>query len=47
MFFRKEGLPGFYRGLVPIVLRAFPVNASAILVYESILRNLNAEKTRE
>lgn len=44
---RYEGLGGFYRGFVPIVLRAFPVNAAAFLVYESLMRGLNAEKTRE
>jgi len=44
---RNEGISGFYRGFVPIVLRAFPVNAGAFLVYESIMRGLKAEKTRE
>lgn len=45
--FRNEGISGFYRGFVPIALRAFPVNAGAFLVYESIMRGLNAEKTRD
>ncbi|TRM60240.1 mitochondrial carrier domain-containing protein [Schizophyllum amplum] len=44
--YRKDGPRGFYRGLAPCILRAFPVNACALLVYESILRALDAEKTR-
>ncbi|KAF8530038.1 mitochondrial carrier [Hysterangium stoloniferum] len=42
--YRVNGFRGFYAGLVPTVLRAFPVNASALFVYEGILRLLNAEK---
>ncbi|KAF9076201.1 mitochondrial carrier [Rhodocollybia butyracea] len=41
-----HGLPGFFRGLGPSFLRAFPVNASAMFVYEGLLRILGAEKTR-
>lgn len=39
-----HGLPGFFRGLGPSFLRAFPVNASAMFVYEGLLRILGAEK---
>jgi hypothetical protein len=37
--------PGHFidRGFAPIVLRAFPVNACAFLVYESLMRTLGAE----
>ncbi|KAJ4486037.1 mitochondrial carrier [Lentinula aciculospora] len=42
----QHGLPGFFRGLGPCFLRAFPVNASAFFVYEGLLRVLGAEKTR-
>lgn len=44
--YASEGIKGFYRGFVPIILRAFPVNACAYLVYESLLRGLGAEATR-
>lgn len=40
----RDGLKGFFRGLGPTFLRAFPVNASAIFVYESMLRIMGAEK---
>ena len=42
--YRVDGLRGFYAGLTPCILRAFPVNASALFVYEGILRLLHAEK---
>ncbi|KAJ7038279.1 mitochondrial carrier [Mycena alexandri] len=42
----KEGLRGFYRGLAPCLIRAFPANACAFFVYEGILRALGAEQTR-
>ncbi|KZT44551.1 mitochondrial carrier [Sistotremastrum suecicum HHB10207 ss-3] len=44
--YHTEGVKGFYRGFTPVVLRAFPVNASAYYVYESLMVLLNAEKTR-
>ena len=31
---RNEGIPGFYRGLLPCLLRAFPAAASTFLAYE-------------
>lgn len=42
----EGGYRGFYRGLGPTLLRAFPVNASALWVYEGLMRLLEAEKTR-
>ncbi|KAJ7487523.1 mitochondrial carrier [Mycena galericulata] len=42
----NEGLKGFYRGLAPCFIRAFPANACAFFVYEGILRALGAEQTR-
>ncbi|KZT72800.1 mitochondrial carrier [Daedalea quercina L-15889] len=41
-----EGFKGYFRGLGPCFLRAFPVNASALWVYEGLMRLLGAEKTR-
>lgn len=43
----SEGYRGFFRGLGPCLLRSFPVNASALFVYESLLRAFGAEKTRQ
>lgn len=40
----EDGMKGFTKGLVPVVLRAFPVNASALFVYEGIMNLLGAEK---
>ncbi|KAF8971409.1 mitochondrial carrier domain-containing protein [Flammula alnicola] len=42
----RDGPAGFFRGLGPCFLRAFPVNASALFVYEGMMRVLGAEKTR-
>jgi len=42
--FLREGYRGFFKGLGPCLLRAFPVNASAFFVYEGTLRLLKAEK---
>ncbi|PPQ92717.1 hypothetical protein CVT25_014023 [Psilocybe cyanescens] len=39
-----EGAAGFIRGLGPCYLRAFPVNASALFVYEGTMRILGAEQ---
>ncbi|KAI0801153.1 mitochondrial carrier [Fomes fomentarius] len=44
--FAEAGYRGFFRGLGPTLLRAFPVNASALYVYEGLMRLLGAEKTR-
>jgi len=40
----RDGYSGFFRGLGPCLLRAFPVNASAFFVYEGMMRFLGAEK---
>lgn len=42
--FALDGVKGFYRGLGPTFLRAFPANASAFFVYEATMRLLGAEK---
>lgn len=44
--YTRDGVRGFFRGLGPCFLRAFPVNASAIFVYEGTMRVLGAEQTR-
>lgn len=42
--YRIQGFRGYFAGLAPCLLRSFPVNASALFVYEGILRLLDAEK---
>ncbi|CAG8596542.1 2930_t:CDS:2 [Acaulospora colombiana] len=42
--YRTAGIRGFYRGLAPSILRAFPSNACAYFVYEGLLRTFGAEK---
>ncbi|OCH96048.1 mitochondrial carrier [Obba rivulosa] len=42
--YSMHGVRGFFRGLAPCILRAFPVNASALFVYEGLMRLLDAEK---
>lgn len=44
---RNEGARGFLRGLGPVLIRAFPVNASALFVYEGTMRMIGAEKVRD
>jgi solute carrier family 25 carnitine/acylcarnitine transporter 20/29 len=44
--YQSGGLRGFYAGIVPVALRAFPVNACAYFVYEGLMRGLGAEKVR-
>ncbi|KAG9039344.1 hypothetical protein FRB95_010632 [Tulasnella sp. JGI-2019a] len=44
---QTQGWRGFYAGMTPVLLRAFPVNAVAYSVYEGIMRLLGAEKTRQ
>lgn len=41
---REDGSKGFVRGLTPVVIRAFPVNASALFVYEGLMDLMGAEK---
>ncbi|KDQ20679.1 hypothetical protein BOTBODRAFT_61779 [Botryobasidium botryosum FD-172 SS1] len=45
--YRTVGLRGFYSGMVPVLLRAFPVNSCALFVYEGLMRLMNAEKHHE
>ena len=42
--YSRERITGFYRGLGPCLLRAFPSNACAFFVYEGMMRSLGAEK---
>ncbi len=37
----REGVRGFYRGLVPNMLRVMPQSALTFLVYESVMRQLD------
>lgn len=39
-----DGPTGFFRGLRPCLLRAFPVNAAALFVSEGLMTILGAEK---
>ncbi|KAJ1927379.1 hypothetical protein IWQ60_002966 [Tieghemiomyces parasiticus] len=39
--YTTEGLRGFYRGFLPAFIRSFPTNASAILVFETVMRFMN------
>ncbi|KAJ3065398.1 hypothetical protein HDU98_011252 [Podochytrium sp. JEL0797] len=36
--YRTEGARGFYRGYLPCLLRSFPMNGAAILVFETVNR---------
>ena len=38
------GVRGFFAGLTPCFLRAFPTNACAYYVYEGLMRTFGAEK---
>lgn len=38
--FQAHGWQWFFRGLTPVVVRAFPVNAVTFLVYETMLKAL-------
>lgn len=38
--YRQQGIPGFYRGFLPCLLRAAPVNASTFLAFELAMRML-------
>ena len=40
----REGLVGFYRGLVPNMLKVVPAVSISYLVYEKILKALSNEK---
>ncbi|CDH49810.1 mitochondrial carrier [Lichtheimia corymbifera JMRC:FSU:9682] len=38
--YRNDGLRGFYRGFLPSFLRAFPTNASAVFMFETVMKLL-------
>lgn len=40
----EGGTRAVYRGFLPCMLRAFPTNASALLVYETTMHLLGAEQ---
>ncbi|KAK4519395.1 uncharacterized protein ATC70_009630 [Mucor velutinosus] len=42
--YQTEGLKGFYRGFVPSFLRAFPTNASAVFMFELVMKLLSTNK---
>ncbi|RCI03827.1 hypothetical protein CU098_009324 [Rhizopus stolonifer] len=42
--YRTEGLAGFYRGFLPSFLRAFPTNASAVFMFELVMKLLSNNK---
>lgn len=44
--YKTEGLRGFYRGVIPCVARAFPVNATVFGVYEFVAEILNERVNR-
>ncbi|KEP53337.1 carnitine/acylcarnitine carrier protein [Rhizoctonia solani 123E] len=44
--YATQGWRGYYAGLSLCIIRAFPVNACAFLVYESLMRAMGAEKVR-
>ena len=39
-FFRYEGFKGFYKGIVPNLLRVIPATAITFVVYENVSRAL-------
>lgn len=38
---RTEGIGSLYKGVVPVMLRAFPANAACFLGYEMTMKFLN------
>ena len=44
MSVQREGIGGFYKGLVPNVLRVMPQSALTFLVYESVMRLLSKQR---
>jgi solute carrier family 25 carnitine/acylcarnitine transporter 20/29 len=41
IIYKADGLGGFYRGLVPVVLRAFPVNGATFVAFEATMKLLD------
>lgn len=44
--YAEGGYRAFYRGFVPCLMRAFPTNASALLVWELTMSWLGAEQLK-
>ncbi|KAI8640867.1 mitochondrial carrier domain-containing protein [Parasitella parasitica] len=42
--YQTQGLQGFYRGFIPSFLRAFPTNASAVFMFELVMKLLSTNK---
>jgi hypothetical protein len=40
---QREGLPGFYKGLAPSLMRVMPQSAITLMVYEGLLRLLDEQ----
>jgi len=38
--YRSQGLPGFFKGFLPCMLRAIPVNGVVFILYEALYRSL-------
>jgi solute carrier family 25 carnitine/acylcarnitine transporter 20/29 len=39
-----DGIRGFYKGYVPALLRSFPTNGAALLVFDSAMKILDGPK---
>jgi len=39
--YRQEGIPAFYKGLTPLILKVFPTSGLFFLTYEGTLKLLN------
>ncbi|BGP18730.1 hypothetical protein JCM10213v2_006796 [Rhodosporidiobolus nylandii] len=42
----EGGVKAYYRGFVPSILRAFPTNASALFVWETVMRAMGSEELK-
>ncbi|KAI9230181.1 MAG: carrier protein YMC2 [Piptocephalis tieghemiana] len=42
--YQTEGIRGFYRGFLPSLLRSFPTNACALMVFEGVMRILRPSR---
>ncbi|GAA5858957.1 hypothetical protein JCM8547_007174 [Rhodosporidiobolus lusitaniae] len=42
--YREGGARAFYRGFTPAILRAFPTNASAMIVWEAVMNKLGSTR---
>lgn len=41
IIYKENGIKGFYRGIIPIMLRSFPANSMSLLGYEMSMKFLN------